>query len=82
MKHYEYTKADGVRTFCFGDKGLSEALRAGASDVVDKGRVYFFRDRHGFPTWISEGMPPGVCGDLSEEGFQEINSVLLNEQGR
>ncbi len=81
MKHYSFRKKEGVYSFCFGDQELSEALRAGASDVVDKGRVFFFRDRHGFPTWISEGMPPGVCGDLSEEGFQELSSVLLKGQG-
>ena len=74
MKHYEFTKK-GVRTFCFGDQELSEALRNGASDVVDKGRVYIFRDRHGFPTWTSEGMPPGVWGDLSEEAFEEVSSM-------
>jgi len=71
MKHYEYTKAEGFRTFCFGNKELSEALANGASEVVDKGRVYFFRDRHGFPTWISEGMPPGVWGDCSPSTEEE-----------
>jgi hypothetical protein len=81
MKHYEYTKAEGFRTFCFGDKELSEALANGASDVKDFGRVYVFRDRHGFPTWVSEGMAPGVWGDLTEEGFQEFNLALLKGQG-
>ena len=74
MKHYEYTKAEGFRTFCFGDKELSEALANGASEIVDHGRAYFFRDRHGFPTWVSEGMAPGMWGDLSEEAFEEVMS--------
>lgn len=71
MKHYEFTKK-GVRTFCFGDRELSEAVMSGASDVVDLGRVYIFRDRYGFPTWVSEGMLPGMWGDLSEEAFEEL----------
>ena len=74
MKHYEFTNRKGVRTFCFGDQELSEALRNGASEVKDFGHVFFFRDRHGFPTWVSEGMPPGVWGDLSEEAFEEVMS--------
>ena len=73
-KHYEFTK-EGVRSFCFGDHELSEALRNGASDVKDFGRVYIFRDRHGFPTWVSEGMSTGMWGDLSEEAFQEVSSM-------
>jgi len=76
MKHYEYSKADGVRTFCFGDKELFEALANGASDVKDFGRVFFFRDRHGFPTWVSEGMPFGVWGDLTEEGFEMLKATF------
>ena len=46
MNHYEFT-SKGVRTFCFGEGELSEALRSGASEVVNYGRVYVFRDRHG-----------------------------------
>ena len=79
MRHYEYTKADGVRTFCFGDEAISEALANGASDVVDYGLVYVFRDRYGFPTWISEGMRLGVWGDLTEEAFEEVSSSLAVE---
>jgi hypothetical protein len=73
MNHYEFT-SKGVRTFCFGEGELSEALRSGASEVVNYGRVYVFRDRHGFPTWVSEGMLPGMWGDLSEEAFEEVMS--------
>ena len=75
MKHYEYTKAEGFRTFCFGDEELFEALMSGASEIADKGRVFFFRDRNGFPTWVSEGMPIGVWGDLSEEALHEVSSM-------
>lgn len=76
MRHYEYSKSDGVRTFCFGEGELSEALANGASDVVDYGIVYVFRDRYGFPTWVSEGMAPGMWGDLTEEAFEEVSSSL------
>ena len=75
MRHYSFKKKEGVYSFCFGDHELSEALKAGASEVVDKGRFYIFRDRHGFPTWTSEGMPPGVWGDFSEEAFEEVSSM-------
>jgi hypothetical protein len=75
MKHYEFSNKEGVSGFCFGDHELSEALRCGASDVKDFGRVYIFRDRHGFPTWVSEGMLPGMWGDLSEEAFEEVSSM-------
>ncbi len=74
MKHYTFKNAEGVSTFCFGDRELSEALRSGATGVVDLGRVYLFRDRHGFPTWVSEGMSPGMWGDLSEDAFEEVSS--------
>lgn len=75
MKHYSFRKKEGVYAFCFGDQELSEALANGASDVKDFGRVYVFRDRHGFPTWVSEGMAPGVWGDLSEEALHEVSSM-------
>ena len=75
MRHYSFKKKEGVYSFCFGDKELSEALKAGASEVVDKGRVYIFRDRHGFPTWVSEKMLPGIWGDFSEEAFEEVSSM-------
>ena len=75
MKHYEFSNKEGVRTFCFGDRALSEAVISGASDVICFGRVYLFRDRYGFPTWVSERMAPGVWGDLSEEAFEEVSSM-------
>lgn len=75
MKHYEFKNEQGIHSACFGDHELSEALRSGASEVVDFGRVYFFRDRYGFPTWVSEGMLPGMWGDLSEEAFEEVSSM-------
>ena len=74
MKHYAFKNSEGVSTFCFGDKELSKALGSGASDVINFGHVYIFRDRHGFPTWVSEGMAPGMWGDLSEEAFKEVSS--------
>ena len=73
MRHYEFTKK-GVQSFCFGEEDLAEALASGATDVKDFGHVYFFRDRHGFPTWVSDGMSPGVWGDISEEGYEEVMS--------
>ncbi len=75
MKHYEFKNGQGVHSFCFGDNELSEALRSGASDIIDFGRVYIFRDRYGFPTWVSEGMAKGMWGDLSEEAFEEVSSM-------
>ena len=74
MKHYEFTNQKGIRSFCFGDSELSEALMSGASEIVDYGLVYVFRDRYGFPTWVSQGMAPGMWGDLSEEAFEEVMS--------
>ena len=74
MNHYEFKDKQGVHCFCFGDSELHEALMSGASEVVNYGCVYVFRDRHGFPTWTSDGMSPGMWGDLSEEAFEEVMS--------
>ena len=73
MKHYRF-QLNGVLSFCWGQKNLADVLELGATDVMDLGTVYVFRDRHGFPTWVSSGMTPGMWGDLSEEAFEEVMS--------
>ena len=71
VSNYQFQRNDGVFSFCWGQRNLAAALKAGATKVVDLGVVYMFRDRHGFPTWASSGMAPGMWGDLSEEGYEE-----------
>ena len=78
-RHYRFQLPSGVWSFCWGQKNLAEALKSGATKIVDLGIVYVFRDRHGFPTWVSSGMPPGMWGDLTDDGYDEaLEEVMSN----
>lgn len=77
--YYQFQRNDGVLSFCWGKKNLAEALKAGATGVVDLGVVYVFRDRYGFPTWVSSRMEPYMWGDLYEEGYEEALEEAMSD---
>lgn len=79
VRNYSFQLSNGVWSFCWGQENLAEALKSGATEVVDLGTVYVFRDRYGFPTWVSSGMTPGMWGDLSEDGYDEALEEAMSD---